>query len=91
MISAALAIIENESQCNELLTIYEQNIKTFYSIAFSKLYNRQDAGDAVQEAFLAIAQKPELLFNVLYEKRVAYINVIIRNIAYKMWDKKLCP
>lgn len=88
MISAALAIIENESQCNELSEIYERNIKMFYSIAFSKLHNKQDAEDAIQESFLAIAKNPALLFNIPTNKRVSYINVVIRNTSSKIWNKK---
>ena len=88
MISAALAIIEDESQRNELSDIYERNIKTFYSIAFSKLHNKQDAEDTIQEAFLAIAQNPAPLFKIPSDKRVSYINVIVRNTAYKMWNKR---
>ncbi len=88
MISAALAILETDEQRNELSEIYEHNIKTFYSIAFSKLHNKHDAEDAIQEAFLAVARKPDLLFNIPASKRVSYINVIVRNISYKMWNKK---
>ena len=88
MISSALAIIENESQRNELSEIYERNIKKFYSMAFSKLHNKQDAEDAIQEAFLAVARNPVLLFNIPINKRVSYINVIVRNTAYKMWNKR---
>ena len=88
MISAALAILETDEQRNELSEIYERNIKTFYSIAFSKLHNKQDAEDAIQEAFLAVARKPDLLFNIPANKRVSYINVIVRNTAYKMWNKR---
>lgn len=88
MISAALAIIENESQRNELSEIYERNIKMFYSIAFSKLHNKQDAEDAIQEAFLAVARNPTLLFNIPKNKRISYINVVVRNTSYKIWNKK---
>ena len=88
MISAALAILETDEQRNELSEIYEHNIKAFYSIAFSKLHNQHDAEDAIQEAFLAVARKPALLFNIPTNKRVSYINVIVRNTAYKMWNKK---
>lgn len=49
MISAALAILETDEERNELSLIYESNIKTIYSVAFSKLHNVQDAEDAVQE------------------------------------------
>lgn len=88
MISAALAILETEAQRNELTEIYELNIKTFYSIAFSKLHNQQDAEEAIQEAFLAIANNPASFFNIPINKRVSYINVIVRNSAYKIWNKK---
>lgn len=38
MISAALATLESEADRNELSHIYEQNIKLFYAIAFSRLH-----------------------------------------------------
>ena len=88
MISAALAILESEEQRNELSELYEQNIKKFYSIAYSKLHNKEDAEDAIQEAFLAVANNPDVLFSISDEKRVSYINVIIRNISYKIWNKR---
>ena len=88
MISAALAVLESEEQRNELSEIYEQNISNFYNIAFQHLHNKQDAEDAIQEAFLAIAKNPGPFFDVAVNKRISYINVIIRNTAYKMRDKK---
>lgn len=88
MISAALAVLESEEQRNELSDIYEQNVSNFYNIAFQHLHNKQDAEDAIQEAFLAIAKNPGPFFDVAVNKRISYINVIIRNTAYKMRDKK---
>lgn len=88
MISAALAILESEEQRNELSEIYTKNIKAFFSIALSKLHNRQDAEDAIQEAFLLIANNPGVFFNIPREKRVSYINVIVRNISYRIWNEK---
>lgn len=86
MISAALAVLEDEEQRNELSEIYSQNAGEFFSIAMSKLHNKQDAEEAVQEAFLAIANNPDCLFGIAKEKRVSYINVIIRNQAFKLWN-----
>lgn len=88
MISAALAVLESEEERSELLQIYERNIKRFYSFAFSKLHNRQDTEDAIQDAFLAIAKNPKPFFSVSLDKRVSYINVVIRNTAIKTWNKK---
>lgn len=88
MISAALAALGSEAERNELSHIYEQNIRLFYAVAFSKLHNQHDAEDAIQEAFLSVANNPSLLFRVPAEKRVAYINIIVRNKAYTIWNKK---
>lgn len=87
MISAALAVLESEAERNELSYIYEQNIKTFYSIAFSKLHNKHDSEDAIQDAFLAVAKNPSVLFSIPEGKRKSYINVIIRNKAYDILSK----
>ena len=88
MISAVLAVLESEEERSELSQIYERNIKRFYSIAFSKLHNRQDTEDAIQVAFLAIAKNPKPFFSVSIDKRVSYINVVIKNTAIKIWNQK---
>lgn len=88
MISAALAILKTDEERNVLSEIYTNNIKSFYSIAFSKLHNTHDSEDAIQEAFLAIAKNPKPFFSVSPDKRVSYINVVIRNTAIKTWNKK---
>ena len=88
MISAALAILNTDEERNELSAFYEENKSRFYSIAFSKLHNRESAEDAVQEAFLSIADKPERFFAVSPENRRAYTDVIVRNIAVDMFDRK---
>ena len=85
MISAALAILESDEQRNELSEIYESNMKKFYSIAFSRLHNKQDTEDAIQDAFLAVAKNPDVFFNIPIDKRVSYINVIIRNVLEQIY------
>ena len=45
--------------------------------------------NAIQEAFLAIARNPDNFFAIPQEKRVSYINVMIRNISFSIWNKKL--
>lgn len=89
MISAALAVLKTDEERNALSEIYTKNIKSFYSIAFSKLHNAHDSEDSIQEAFLAIARNPDNFFAIPQEKRVSYINVMIRNISFSIWNKKL--
>ena len=84
MISAALAVLKTDEERNALSEIYTKNIKSFYSIAFSKLHNSHDSEDAIQEAFLAIARNPDNFFAIPQEKRVSYINVMIRATPHKV-------
>ena len=88
MISAALAVLESEEQRNELSEIYENNISNCYNIAFQQLHNKHDAEDAIQDAFLAIANNTSIFFGIPNENKMPYINAVIRNISCKLWNKK---
>lgn len=88
MIDAILATIENEEQRNELAEFYSKQKNRLYAIALSKLHNKADAEDAVQEVFLRIADNPENFFEIPTHKRGAYADVIIRNISIDMYKKQ---
>lgn len=72
MISAALAVIENEQQRNELSALYEKNKDRFLNIVLDLLHNKEEAEDAVQETFLRIADKPDNFFSI--EENLWYHN-----------------
>ena len=86
MIDATFAVIENEDQRSELAEFYSKYKSRLYSIALSKLHNAQEAEDAVQEVFSRIADKPEKFFDIPSESRLAYTDVIVRNIAIDMFN-----
>lgn len=88
MISAALAVLRTDDERLELDRFYSMYSKRFYFIAYSKLHNKQDAEDAVQELFLRIANKPEKFFLLEDNKRVAYADVIIRNISIDAFNAR---
>lgn len=88
MIDATFAVIENEQQRSELSEFYSKYKSRLYSIALSKLHNAQEAEDAVQEVFSRIADKPEKFFDIPPESRLAYADVIVRNIAVDMFNGK---
>ena len=81
MISSALAVLESEEQRNELAEFYEKNKSRLYAIAFGYLHKKEEAEDAVQEAFSAIADKPEIFFTKNENDRLMYTAVIVRNIS----------
>ncbi len=85
MISSVLSILKNDEERNELAELYDTYSDRFYAIAYSKLHNRDDAEDAVIEAFSRIATNPERFFSIPAHKRVSYVDVIIRNIAVDMF------
>ena len=90
MISAALAVLENEGQREELSGFYEKYKSRLYTIAFEHLHNQEEAEDAVQDAFSAIADKPEIFFTKDDNDRLMYTAVIVRNISvdYYKYDQK---
>lgn len=81
MISGALATLKNEAQRNEMSVIYEQNKTLFLGIAYEKLQNEEDAEDAVQEAFLIIADKPDTFFSLNDTKRIRYLSEVVKNVS----------
>lgn len=87
MISTALALLETDEQRNVLSEFYQKYKNRFYAIAYYKLYGKAAAEDAVQEAFLRIVDKPENFFKIEHNKRVAYADVIVRNVAIDMFNK----
>ena len=88
MIEAILTTIENEQQRSELSEFYQKYNKRLYAIALSRLHSEIDAEDAVQEVFARIADKPEKFFNIEPNGRVAYADVMVRNISIKMFNTK---
>lgn len=59
MISAALSVLKTDEERNIVEKLYTENRNRFLSIAYSRLNNRADAEETVQEAFLRIAAKPD--------------------------------
>lgn len=87
MISTALALLETDEQRNVLSEFYQKYKNRFYAIAYSKLHGKDAAEDAVQEAFLRIVDKPENFFKIEHNKRMAYADVIVRNVSIDMFNK----
>ena len=81
MISAAIGILETDEQRSELAEFYKNARNRLYRIAFSKLHNNEAAEDAVQEAFLRIADKPERFFGLNETEKLYFAGIVVRNIA----------
>lgn len=88
MIDFILSTLENEDQRNELAEFYSKHKSRLYYIAFSKLHNKEEAEDAVQEVFSEIADKPEKFFDIPLDGRLAYTTVMVKNISVNMFNAK---
>ncbi len=88
MVDVSFSIINNEKQRNELGEFYCKHKNRLYSIAFSKIHNKEEAEDVVQEVFSEIADKPDKFFEIPPENRLAYADIILRNIAADLFKRK---
>ena len=88
MVSAALAVLELEGQRSELSEIYDKYRKRFLGIALKILRNRESAEDAVQEAFLRIADNPDTFFSLNVTKRIGYICTTVKNVSFVMYNRR---
>lgn len=89
MISVALAILKSDAERNEMSSVYEKNKSLFLNIAYKRLQNEENAEDAVQEAFLEIADKPDVFFSLAEEKRVSYMSSVVNKVAIDMFNKSI--
>lgn len=87
MILAALAVLEDEGQREELSEFYEKYKNRFLSIALNILNGKETAEDAVQEAFLKIANTPDTFFLINDEEQITYMCAIVKNVSLDMYNK----
>lgn len=87
MISAALAILKTDEERNILSAFYIKNKDRLLAIAFSKLHSKSLAEDAVEEAFMHIATKPDKFFNLADEERIRYFDVVVKNLSIRLFNK----
>lgn len=87
MIEAALAALENDEQRNELAAFYEQYKNRFFSIAYSKLHNSEEAEDVLQEAFLRVVDNPRRFFEMSEQERARFVDGIVRHISVDKFRK----
>ncbi len=88
MLDIPFSTINDDTQRNELEKFYFKYKKRLYAIAFSKLHNKEEAEDAVQDVFSEIADKPEKFFAVSPEGRLAYIDIMVKNIAVEKYNNQ---
>lgn len=88
MIDMTFSTITDDVQRNELQVFYAENYKRFMYIAMQKVNDEENAEDVIQEVFSDIADKPEIFFDVPKEKRVTFVDILVRNTAIGTFKKE---
>ena len=89
MISAALGMLENEEQQNELAEFYKKNKNRIYTVAYSRLHNREASEDAIQETFLNIVKYPKGFFGTEEHKKISYVLTVLGNAVSRSLKDRL--
>lgn len=88
MLSLYLSMVETEEQRSLVEQIYHDYEQTMYHTAFAVLHNKQDAEDAVHEAFVRIITDIDRLTSVKKEKRKSFVIIVVKNIAIDTYRRR---
>lgn len=88
MISAAFAIIRDDSDREFVRELFKRYEKLSYKIAWDILHNRADCEDAVQETFLRVIDNLEKIRCISCNKLPFYFVNIVRNVSINMLNKR---
>ena len=75
---------QNRDKFEEIYTLYEQKM---YVIAYKILRHKENAEDAVHDAFEVIVRKIDEIGDVRAQKTWNYIQVIVKNKAIRLYNK----
>ncbi len=88
MLSMYLSMVETEEQRGMVERLYIDQKQTMYHTAFAILKNKQDAEDAVHEAFLRIITNIDKLSDIGSEKIKSFVIIVVKNIAIDIYRKR---
>ena len=75
----ALSAIPTEEDRNKFREIYEENYLKMYHVALGMIKNQADAENAVQEAFLSLAEKFEKYLHLSGSEMTGLCVSIVKN------------
>lgn len=80
--------LETASDRRKFTQIYEEYHLLLYKIAYSILYSKEDAEDAVQETFLRLFQNFYKIFSPICPETKNYLVIICKNVSLTMKEKR---
>ena len=88
MISLLILTIEEEEQRAVIEQICDLYYKNMMKLSMDILNNKQDAEDAVQDAFYNIARHAEMFLNLQANETAALVSTYTRNAAINIYNRK---
>ena len=88
MLSLYLSMVETEEQRSLVEQIYHDYEQTMYHAAFAVLHNKQDAEDAVHEAFVRLITDIDRLAAIEKKKQKSFVIIVTRNIAIDTYRRR---
>ena len=81
-------MVETEEQRSLVEQIYHDYEQTMYHAAFAVLHNKQDAEDAVHEAFVRLITNIDRLAAIEKKKQKSFVIIVTRNIAIDTYRRR---
>ena len=88
MISLIIQAIENDEQRETVERICDLYYRNMMKIALDILNHKQDAEDAVQDAFYNISVHADLFLDIESKATIARVSVYTRNAAINIYNRK---
>lgn len=88
MLMICLAALGNDNDVQSFETIYEENKDKLYRYAYSILGDEASAEDAVQDAFVSLAQNFEKTYSMECNQIRSYLIIIVRNASFKIYNRR---
>ena len=87
MLGVCLALIDDEEDKKAFETLYNRYRNLMLYVANQILHNKEEAEDAVAEAFLRIAKNFEKVHKDICPKTAGFFVLIVRNVSTDMYRK----
>lgn len=88
MLMICLAALSSESDIQSFETIYEENKDKLFRFAYSILGDEASAEDAVQDAFVSLAQNFEKTYSMERSQVRSYLIIIVRNASFRIYNRR---
>lgn len=86
LIAMYMTVIDNDDDKSAFEKLYKEYRREMYGIAYSILHKKEDAEDAVHQAFLQISYDFDKIRSIPCHELRAYIVIIIRNASINIYN-----